>query len=48
MVSYECRVCGYVYDENKEGRKWSELPDDWVCPGCGAPQILVRARRRTQ
>jgi rubredoxin/mono/diheme cytochrome c family protein len=36
MTSYECRVCGYVYDERKQGRKWSDLPDDWVCPGCGA------------
>ena len=38
MTSYECRVCGYVYDETKQGRKWSDLPDDWVCPGCGAPK----------
>ena len=36
MVSYQCRVCGYVYDEQKEGEKWSDLPDDWVCPSCGA------------
>jgi rubredoxin len=33
---YRCSVCGYVYDERKEGRKWSELPADWVCPVCGA------------
>lgn len=38
MTSYECRVCGYVYDETKQGRKWSDLPDDWGCPGCGAPK----------
>ena len=38
MASYECGVCGYVYDQDKEGRKWSDLPDDWVCPGCGAPR----------
>jgi rubredoxin/mono/diheme cytochrome c family protein len=38
MISYECRVCGYVYDETKQGRKWSDVPDDWVCPGCGAPK----------
>ena len=38
MVSYECRVCSYVYVENKEGREWRDLPDDWVCPGCGAPK----------
>ena len=35
-MRYECSVCGYVYDEDVEGRRWSELPDDWVCPICGA------------
>jgi rubredoxin len=33
---YVCVVCGYEYDESKEGKKFSELPDDWVCPVCGA------------
>lgn len=37
MTSYECRVCGYVYDERKQGRKWSDLPDDWVCLGARQP-----------
>lgn len=36
MAKYECTVCGYVYDEETEGKKFSELPDDWVCPECGA------------
>jgi mono/diheme cytochrome c family protein len=26
-----------VYDEQKEGRKWNELPENWVCPVCGEP-----------
>jgi len=33
-----------VYDENEgdpesdvpPGTKWEDLPDDWVCPVCGA------------
>ncbi len=33
---FECSVCGYVYDEEDEGRPWADLPDDWVCPICGA------------
>jgi len=33
---YRCPVCGYVYDEQQEGELWSELPDDWACPACGA------------
>ncbi|MCK5264653.1 MAG: rubredoxin [Candidatus Thorarchaeota archaeon] len=44
MAKYECVVCGWVYDEEKgdpdsgvaAGTKWDDLPDDWVCPMCGA------------
>lgn len=32
---YECPACGYIYDEEKEGIKFDDLPDDWVCPVCG-------------
>ncbi|MEM2873218.1 MAG: thiamine pyrophosphate-binding protein [Nitrososphaerales archaeon] len=35
---WRCTVCGYVYDEEKEGVKFEDLPDDWVCPVCGAPR----------
>ncbi len=28
-------MCGYVYDEEQEGVKWEDLPEDWVCPLCG-------------
>ena len=41
---YECSVCGYVYDPElgdpdggiKPGTPFEEIPDDWVCPVCGA------------
>jgi len=44
MAKYECTVCGYVYDPEegdpdggiKAGTPFEELPDDWVCPVCGA------------
>jgi glutamate synthase domain-containing protein 2/rubredoxin len=36
MAIYRCEVCDYVYDEEKEGTKWADLPDDWVCPICGS------------
>ena len=36
FFSYECAACGYIYDEKKEGKKFEELPDDWVCPVCGS------------
>jgi len=44
MAKYECMVCGWVYDEDigdsdsgvAAGTKFADIPDDWVCPMCGA------------
>ncbi|NQT17285.1 MAG: rubredoxin [Planctomycetes bacterium] len=36
MARYQCSVCGYVYDEDREGTRWAALPDAWKCPVCGA------------
>jgi flavin reductase (DIM6/NTAB) family NADH-FMN oxidoreductase RutF/rubredoxin len=44
MAKYECTVCGYIYDPElgdpdggiKPGTPFEEIPDDWVCPVCGA------------
>lgn len=44
MSKYVCSVCGYIYDEAAgiplsgiaPGTKWEDIPDDWVCPICGA------------
>ncbi len=38
MSRYRCTVCNYIYDEEKEGTKFEELPDTWTCPVCGAPK----------
>jgi len=35
-MKYKCEVCGYIYDEEVEGVKFEDLPDDWSCPLCGA------------
>ncbi len=40
MSKYRCTVCQYVYDEEAEGKKWEDLPSDWVCPECGVPKEL--------
>ena len=40
MAKYRCTVCNYIYDEKKEGKKFSELPDDWRCPVCNAPKTV--------
>ena len=44
MKKYVCDLCGYVYDPEAgdpagaaaAGTSWEELPEDWVCPLCGA------------
>lgn len=44
MRKYVCVVCGYVYDPDvgdpdsgiAPGTPFEDLPDDWVCPVCGA------------
>ena len=38
MARYRCTVCNYIYDDVKEGVKFSDLPKEWVCPVCGAPK----------
>ena len=40
MKKYICPICGYVYDESKEGIKFEDLPDDWKCPLCGVPKSM--------
>ena len=40
MARYRCTICNYVYDEVKEGKKFSDLPKEWVCPVCGAPKSV--------
>ncbi len=44
MDKWQCTVCGYVYDPEEgdpvngidPGTAHEDLPDDWVCPSCGA------------
>ena len=36
FAKFECAACGYIYDEEKEGIKFDDLPDDWLCPICGS------------
>ena len=44
MQKYICDLCGYVYDPAKgdpaagikPGTPFDKIPDDWICPTCGA------------
>ncbi len=44
MSKYVCQICGYEYDEDVEKTKFSDLPDDFVCPECGAPKDLFELK----
>ena len=35
FAKYRCLICGYIYDEEVEGVKFTDLPADWKCPRCG-------------
>lgn len=44
--TWTCGVCGFTYDPAEgdpahgfaAGTRFEDLPDDWVCPVCGAPK----------
>jgi len=40
---YTCNLCSHVYDPDKDGIAWEDLPADWVCPICGSPKSEFRA-----
>lgn len=44
MAKYRCTLCGYIYDPAAgdpesgigPGTPFEKLPEDWICPVCGA------------
>jgi rubredoxin len=50
-MRYVCTLCGYIYDEAEgdstqdiaPGTKFSDLPDTWTCPLCGAEKTEFEA-----
>lgn len=46
MDKYVCTICDWVYDPAKgdpengiaPGTSFEDLPEDWLCPICGAPK----------
>jgi len=48
MQKWRCTICQYIYDPAEgdpgnginPGTSFEELPDDWVCPLCGAGKEL--------
>ena len=47
-MKWRCTICGYIYDPEigdpegdiPVGTEFEDLPDDWVCPVCGASKDL--------
>lgn len=43
MKTWQCIVCGFIYDEAKglpedgiaPGTVWADVPENWECPDCG-------------
>ena len=52
MAKYVCPICGYTYDEAlgrpedgiAPGTLWQSVPEDWVCPLCGAPKAVFEGQ----
>lgn len=48
MEVYVCTMCGYQYnpaegvseDDIPPGLPFEEIPEDWICPVCGAPKDM--------
>ncbi len=43
MKTWQCMVCGLIYEEEKgwpedgiaPGTRWEDVPASWSCPECG-------------
>jgi rubredoxin len=48
MKKWKCSICEYIYDPSKgdpdngvkPGTAFEEIPEDWVCPTCGATKDM--------
>ncbi|SDY35499.1 rubredoxin [Nitrosomonas sp. Nm33] len=47
MRKYQCKVCGFIYDESigdpehgiPAGTRWEDIPESWACPECGVIKV---------
>ena len=41
MTTYQCKMCSFIFDEEKENMdseehiSWENLDPKWECPDCG-------------
>jgi len=51
MKKWKCSICDYIYDQGKgnpengvkPGTAFEAIPDDWVCPTCGAAKDMFES-----
>ena len=51
MDKFKCKVCDYIYDpavgdpdqDVKPDTPFNDLPEEWVCPVCGAEKDQFEA-----
>ncbi len=51
MKKWKCSICGYIYDPSegdpdngvKPGTTFEKIPEDWVCPTCGATKDMFES-----
>ncbi|MBQ4115339.1 rubredoxin [bacterium] len=44
-MKYVCTLCNWVYDEDVEDKKFSELSDDYQCPVCMASKDFFEEQK---
>mmetsp|Transcript_46190 Transcript_46190/g.128793 ORF Transcript_46190/g.128793 Transcript_46190/m.128793 type:complete len:183 (-) Transcript_46190:136-684(-) len=44
---YECKVCGYGYEESEQGTAFTDLPNSWRCPQCLSQKGVFYAKTET-
>ncbi|MBN1499182.1 MAG: rubredoxin [Spirochaetes bacterium] len=55
MKKWICTICSYEYDETlgdpdggiAPGTKWEDIPEDWICPVCGAGKYDFEEKKIT-
>jgi rubredoxin len=56
MQKWVCVPCGYVYDPDfgdpdggiEPGTPFEDIPDDWICPVCGADKTFFEPYDETR
>ena len=47
-MRYICSVCGYIYDERREGIPFADLTPAWRCPVCNAAKTVFAPEQKPQ